>query len=120
MGFDPCKMEPGMWLKYCGDHYEHIAVCADDLLIASKDTKGIVENLNDMHKFKLKGTVPVSYNLGCDFGRDGAGALHVAPCKHIEKIIDCHFNVFGSKPKLNTMSPLEKGDHSEICTSEHL
>ena len=28
--------------------------------------------------------------------------------------------MFGSKPKLNVMSPLEKGDHPELDTSECL
>ena len=35
--YAPCKMEPDIWLQDCGNCCEHIAVYADDLLIASKD-----------------------------------------------------------------------------------
>ena len=31
MGHVPCKMEPDVWLKGCGEYYECIAVHADDL-----------------------------------------------------------------------------------------
>ena len=40
------------------------------LLIASKAPKGIVKSLQDKHNFKLKGTGPINYYLGCDFFRD--------------------------------------------------
>ena len=62
----------------------------------------------------------MSCHLGCDFGRDDDGALHFAPRKCIEKMIDCHVNMIGSNPKLNVISPLEKGDHPELDTSECL
>ena len=35
-------------------------------------------------------------------------------------MIDYHFNMFGSKPKLKVMSSLEKDDHLELDTSECL
>ena len=31
-----------------------------------------------------------------------------------------YFNMLVSKPKLSSMSPLEKGDHAELCTSKCL
>lgn len=120
MGFERCKMELGTWLKDCGDHYEHISVYVDDLLIASKDPKGLVDILTNEHKFKLKGTGPMLCHLGCDFARNDDGTLQFAPCKHIQKMIDCHFNMLGSKPKLNVISPLEKCNHPELDTSEYL
>ena len=33
---------------------------------------------------------------------------------------ECYFNKIVSKTKLNVMSPLEKGDHSELDTSKCL
>ena len=71
MGFEPCKMEPDIWLKHCGEYHEHIDVCVDDLLIASKDTQGVVDSLTNKHDLKIKGKGPMSYHLGRDFGRDG-------------------------------------------------
>ena len=56
MGFEPYKMEPNIWLRAYGDHhYEHIAVCADDLLITSKDPKGMMHILTNIY-FLFKGT----------------------------------------------------------------
>ena len=57
---------------------------------------------------------------GCDFHRHDEGALCFAPKKHIEKMMDSYFTMFGSKPTCNVQSPLEKGDHPELDTSEFL
>ena len=35
-------------------------------------------------------------------------------------MVDYYHNVFGTKPKLSFSSPLEKGDHPKLDTSEHL
>ena len=40
-----------------------------------KDSKLIVDTLTGKYKFKLKGTGPISYHLGCDFVRDKDGVL---------------------------------------------
>ena len=63
MGYGPCEKEPDTWLKDCGYHCGHIAVCADDLRIASKDHKGLIEILTNEYKFKLKGTGPKSCHI---------------------------------------------------------
>ena len=76
-----CKMEPDFWLKDCGDRYECIGVYADDLLTASKDSQGIVDNLSNKRKFKLKGTGPMYYHLGYDFSRDENSVLQFDPRK---------------------------------------
>ena len=99
MGFEPCKIEPDTWLRDCVDHYERAAAYADDLLIASKDSNNIVEVLQTKCDFKLKGTGPISYHLGCNFDRDENGILCFAPRKCIEKIEDSYLHMFGEKPK---------------------
>ena len=103
MGLELCKMETDIWLKDCGCCYEDIAVYADDLLIASEQPQTIVETLTNEHNFKLKGTNPMNYHLGCDFGRNENDTLHCASRKYIEKMEECYFNMFGSKPKLAVM-----------------
>jgi len=50
MGFIPSKAERNIWMRDCGDHYEHIAVCVDDLLIASEDPSSIIKTLSNEHK----------------------------------------------------------------------
>jgi len=37
MGFVPSETECDVWMHDCGDHYEHITACVDDLLIVSKN-----------------------------------------------------------------------------------
>jgi bacillopeptidase F (M6 metalloprotease family) len=57
-----------------GDHYEYIASYVDDLAIASKDPQAIIDALEGApNNFKLKGTGPMQFHLGCDFFRDQDG-----------------------------------------------
>ena len=67
MGFFPSKAEKDIWMRDKGDHYEYIAVYVDDLLIASRAPETVIEVLVKEHCFKLKGTGPISFHLGCDF-----------------------------------------------------
>lgn len=92
----------------------------NDLLIASNDPKRLIDVLTNKHSFKPKETGPISHHLGCDFSRDDNGTLHFAPKKHIETMIDCYCNMFGTKPKLTFSSPFEKGNHPELDTSKYL
>ena len=106
-------------MKDYGDHYEYVAVYVDDLLIVSREPQKIVDLLTNVHLFKLKGTGPISFHLGCDYFRDKDGVLCYAPRKYIEKCIDNYKRLFGTNPKEAT-SPLVKGDHPELDTSEVL
>ena len=120
MGFFPSKAENDIWMRDRGDHYEYIARYVDDLAIASKDPESITYELQRKYKFKLKGTGPISYHLGCDFYRDSTGALCMAPSRYIDRMIGTYEQMFGSKPKTTYSSPLERGDHPELDTSEEL
>jgi hypothetical protein len=121
MGFLPSLADPCIWMCRVNDHYEYIAVYVDDLAIASKDPAGIIRALTDDHKFKLKGTGPIEFHLGCDFFRDEEGVLCFAPRKYTDKLVASYERMFGSKPKTNKVtSPLVKGDHPEIDDSTFL
>jgi hypothetical protein len=76
----------------------------------------------DKHKFKLKGTGPstITYHLGCDFFRDSDGVMCMAPNKYIDKMVSKYEQMFGCKPSTKVSSPLEKGDHPKIDTSDLL
>jgi hypothetical protein len=106
-------------MKKRKDHYEYICVYVDDLIICSRRPEKIVKVLEGRHKFKLKGTGPIHFHLGCDYFRDKDGTMCYAPKKYIGKMIDEYEREFGSKPKLYS-SPLERGDHPEQDTSELL
>jgi hypothetical protein len=119
MNFFPSKAEKDIWMRDMGDHYEYIAVYVDDLMIVSRNPLAIITELEGPYTFKLKGTGPIEFHLGCDFFRDEDGVMCYAPRKYIEKMIDNYVRIFGQKPKEAT-SPLTKGDHPEVDTTELL
>ena len=115
MGFTPSKAEEDIWMRDCGDHYEYIGVYVDDLIIASKNPQRIIDELQAKpHSFKLKGTGPVDFHLGCDYFRDDDGTLCVGPRKYIDRMEQAYKNHFGTTPSQKVQSPLEKNDHPEL------
>ena len=120
MGFFPCKVEPDIWLQECNGLYKYIAVYINDLAIVSQNPQEICNILHDEYYFKLKGTGPIKFHLGCDFFCDETGVLYMASKKYIEKIEAKYERMFGEKLKEGYKSPLEKGDYPEIDTTEFL
>ncbi|MGL5935125.1 MAG: reverse transcriptase domain-containing protein, partial [Cetobacterium sp.] len=121
LGFTPSKAEEDIWMKDMGDHYDYIAVYVDDLLIASKDPKAIIVALeSDPINFKLKGTGPLSFHLGCDYFRDEDGTRCYGPKKYITRMSEAYVRMFGSRPSTKHRSPLAKNDHPELDTSDLL
>jgi len=102
-----------------GDHYKHLAVHIDDLMFATKDPETIVKTLVEKCQFKLKGTGPTEFHLGCDFFRDKEGALCYTSKKYIEKILENYRRIYGTWPK-PAASPLTRGDHPKLDTSKLL
>ena len=118
MGFRPSKAEEDIWMRDKGDHYEYLACYVDDLAIASRNPQAIIDALEGApHNFKLKGTGPMEFHLGCDFFRDEDGTLCIGPRKYIERMEMQHEALFGCKPQRNVTSPLEKGDNPELDMS---
>ena len=91
-------MEPDIWIRRRGDIYEYITMYVDDLAIAAKDPEKIIATLKDKYKFKLKGSGPITFHLGCDYFRDSNGCLCYAPKKYIQKMVDNYVCMFGEKP----------------------
>jgi hypothetical protein len=83
-----------------------------------KNPKEFTDILENKHKFKLKGTRPITFHLGMDFTRNDDGILCISPTKYIEKLAKNYEKSFGMKPSQNVTSPLEKGDHPELDSSE--
>ena len=104
-----------------GDHYKYIAVYVDNLLIVSKAPQGIINTLEgEPSKFKLKGTGEVKYHLVSDFFREEDGALRMGPRKHIERMATQHKRPFGSEPKRNVTSPLERNNNPELLDEDRM
>ena len=119
MGFQASKAEDDIWMRRNGEIYEYIASYVDDLCIVAKEPSHIIRQLEQRHKYKLKGTGPIKYHLGCDYYIDAFGDMAYAPKKYIEKLILDYVVMYGSKPKQYS-SPLESGDHPELDTSKEL
>jgi hypothetical protein len=92
----------------------------DDLAMAMKNPQAFIDILEQKYKFKLKGTGPISVHLGMDFIRDDDNTLCISPTKYIDKLVKTYEKLFGESPKQVVTSPLEKGDHPEVDTSELL
>ena len=117
MGFFPCKAEPDIWMRDMGDHYEYIGIYVDDLTIISKKPRDIANTFTETYNFKLKGTGPIKFHLGCNFKRNEYGELCIQPKKFIDKMQDAYKQHFGVRPQHKVTSPLEPGDHPEIDLS---
>ena len=105
-------------MRKLGNIYEYVAVYVDDLAIAMKNPKEFDDILEKKHKFKTKGTGPISFHLGMNFSCDEDNTLCLSSTKYVEKLIKNYERMFGEPPKQNVSSPLEKGDHPELDTSE--
>ena len=120
-GFLPCLAEPDIWMRPAGNVYEYVAVYVDDLAMAMKDPKAFADILEKKYRFNLKGTGELNFHLGANFTRDPDGTLCMSPTKYInERLISTYEKMFGERPSMNALSPLEQGDHPELDDSELL
>ena len=62
----------------------------------------------------------MEYHLGANFVRNEFGVLAMSPSKYIDRMMENYLRMFGAKPKATYTSPLEKGDHPELDTSQLL
>ena len=122
MGFFPCRAEPDIWMRRAHDDssYEYIATYTDDICLAVKDPKPLLEKITKEHDLHFKGEGEISYHLGMNIERDEFNVLCIEPRKYIAKLKDSYQQMFGEKPRQIYHSPLEKGDHPEMDTSEFL
>ena len=78
----------------------------------------IIDWLKKKNLFKLKGTGPVSFHIGCNFFRDNNSTLCLGPKSYIDRMAMQYKTMFGQKPKTIYLSPLAPNDHLEIDTSD--
>ena len=119
MGFYNTKAENDIWMKRGLDSYEYIASYVDDLCIVAYHPEQIINHLEKVTKYKLKGTGPITHHLGCDYFRDTHHILCYAPKQYVEKLIRDYNDMFGQNPK-QYWSPLEANDHPEIDNTKEL
>ena len=118
MGFFPSRAEDDIQMRDAGDHCKCIAACVDNPLTASRNTQAIIDQPQAKpHNFKLKGTGPVDFHLGCNYFRNDDGTLCVRPRKYIDQMETAYKNHFGVAPYQRYHSPLDKGDHPGLDDS---
>jgi len=110
MGLTPSKAENDIWMREADGAYEHVAMCVDDLITASKSPQDIIIHLEKHHNSTLGGTGPTAFHLGCDCTRQADGVLCFAPEKCAQGMIKTHVDLFGQQPE-QCAPPLERGDH---------
>lgn len=121
LGFFPTKAEPEIFMRENNGIYEYVATYVDDLCLVLREPDKFLKQLQgEPYSFKLKGTGPMSFHLGCGFQRDKTGILSMTPKKYVEKMIQAYEQMFGSKPNPNPQSPLPENDHPELDTTEFL
>ena len=120
MGFIPCKADHDLWIRDRGDHYEYVAVIVDDLLIFSQQPNLILEPLQKIYNFELKGVGSPEYYSGADVEFDkniglwkwSAKTYIKNVCTRLEKLLEVTLKNYGS--------PMEAGDHPELDETDLL
>lgn len=98
-----------------------VAVYVDDLAIGMKNPEAFLQILIEKYKFKLKGSGPIKFHLGCDFARDADGTLWMSAEQYIDRMASQYERMFGTKPSTRKFqSPLDQNDHPETDDSELL
>ena len=121
LGFIPSKAEPEIFIRKEKDHYSYVACYVDDLAVVMKEPETFLKILqSEPYNFKLKGSGPMSFHLGCGFERDKRGILTMNPKKYIDKMLQSYELLYGKKPSPTPQSPLPENDHPELDTSEFL
>ena len=121
-GFTQSKAEPQIFMRKSkvGPHCEHLCSCVDNLAFAVDDpAKLLTELTKGPFHYKLKGSGPLKFHLGCGFGRDNDGTLHLNPERCVEKTLETFKVTFGESPR-KQKSPLPPNDHPEMDVSELL
>jgi hypothetical protein len=121
LGFTPSKAESEIFMREKNGIYEYVATYVDDLCLVMKNPESFLKQLQSPpYSFKLKGSGPMEFHLGCGFQRDADGVLCMHPRKYVDKMIAGYEQMFGRKPSTKARSPIEENDHPELDTSEFL
>ena len=123
LGFVPSFAESSIYMRKCptANTYEFIATYVDDVAITMKNPQVFIDQLESAsYNFKLKGSGPLNFHLGCGFHQDSTGTLCMDPGKYIDWMEEAYIQHFGVKPDKKYRSLLRKGDHPKLDTTPFL
>jgi hypothetical protein len=72
-----------------------IAVYVDDLAMGMEEPEAFREVLKMKYKFKLKGSGPISFHLGCGFSCNKDGIMIMSPSQYIDRMAMEYAPMFG-------------------------
>ena len=65
-----------------------------------RDPDTFAHILDSKYKHKLKGTVGISFHLGCDLFQEEDATLYISPRKYAKKMVDGYVNMFKQNHKM--------------------
>ena len=122
LGFEQSRAESEIFMRESDGKYEYVATYVDDLCLVMKEPEAFLRVLQgEPYNFKLKGSGPMSFHLGCGFRRDEDGRLVMEPGKYIDKMMTAYGQLFdGERPCTKRKSPVEENDHPELDATAFL
>jgi hypothetical protein len=86
MGFKPTRFDPDVWIRHDKrtNLYEYIGTHTDDLLVCSKDAKGIFDHL--VKTYTIKSIAEPEFHLGCDY-RKIDGKWHIGTKTYVSECL---------------------------------
>jgi len=126
LGFFQHQYDPAIWMKDCGDHYEHLCTWVDDLLFASKDPMWLMKALQDKpYGYTLKGVGFPSCYLGADNKRVDKdvvdkGVLTMGSTTYVKRSLENYERIVGLKPPKRVSQPMQSDYHPELDTIDIL
>jgi hypothetical protein len=79
-----------------------------------------VDILENVHQFKKKEQDPSAFTWVWSSCVKTTKAFSLSSTKYIKKLVKNYKLMFGELRRQSYMSPLEKGDHPEVNTSDYL
>ena len=125
MGFFQSQVDPAIWMRDCGDHYEYLCTWVDDLIFASKNPMWLMETLQSKYKYTLKGVGAPEYYLGADIKRVDkdvidSGVLTMGSTTYVKRCLDNYERLLGLKPPKKVSQPMDPKYYPELDTTDEL
>ena len=84
------------------------------------DPRSFLNQLIQVHRYKLKGNEALSFHLGCIFACDPNRTCYYQLKKYISKMLSTLKHMFPGETVKKKSSPMLKGDHPELDDSEYV
>ena len=121
MGLKPSKGDKNVWYRRSAGLYDYVGTHTDDLMIASKNAKTIMDTLTKTYNIKKIG--PPEYHLGCDYfqtkGKNGKVQWGISSSTYVKECISKVADILNIEPSQlhNQNKPLDPNYKPELDNS---